>query len=52
LETASSADRSADRRGSNLPLILIFVVVGIILLGTFAYAYMMTIPGSMPGMTH
>jgi len=43
---------SAARRGSNAPLIIILVIVGLILLGTFAYAFMMQLPGSMPGMNH
>lgn len=42
----------AARRNSNAPLIIILVIVGLILLGTFAYAFMMQIPGSMPGMSH
>ena len=37
---------------SNAPLIVILVLVGLVMLGAIAYAFMMQIPGSMPGMNH
>jgi hypothetical protein len=51
-ETSLSGDPAASTRRSNLPLVLIFGLAAIILLGAFIYAFMMTIPGSMPGMAH
>ena len=45
-------DQPASTGRSNTPLIAIFVLAGLILLGAFAYAFMMTMPASMPGMGH